>query len=159
MIKSRKKQADKYNHQAEWQKLYLRTKTWKTNLLFNRHDLQFIQLTLNRYFLSELNIENVELTGQKEINLKHINTYCNTLIEETNDHLEKLSDLIKEPFKFGYTQFKKENKYLKADINNFVKTLKRVRKDIFEISESVLKDEMVLSIPTLSDGSLNLNEA
>lgn len=159
MIKSKKKQADIYNHQAEWQKLFLRTKRWKTNLLFYHHDLQFIQLVLNRYFMSESNIENVELTAEKEISLVHMHTYCDTLIKETDNHLENLADLIKDPFKYKYNQFKKENKYLKADINNFDKILKRVRRDIFEITESVLKDGILLSTPTLNDASLNLNEA
>lgn len=153
-----RKKADNYNHQSAWQKLYLATKKWKDDLLFYRQDLRFVQLVLIRYFLSKPNIENVALQPDKEIKMNHLYRYCDTLIQETDYHIKELSKLIKDPFKQDYKDFKRENKYLKDDIAHFAKTLRRVRKDVFQITESVLEGERLFPALRLNH-TLNLEQA
>lgn len=150
-----RKTADNYNHQADWQKMFLRTTTWKTDLLFYKQDLRFVQLVLNRYFGTGSDIKKVTIEPDKEINIEHLHRYCNTLIQETNYHIKELAVLIKDPFKHRYTDFQRENKYLKDDIANFAKTLRRLRKDVFHITEAVLENKQLFSSPQLKNVSLN----
>ncbi len=61
----------KYNyiHEADWQKLYLLTELWKSDLLFYKDDLKFLYHLIDKYFLRISKRENIDMVQEIEVNL------------------------------------------------------------------------------------------
>jgi hypothetical protein len=134
---------DKFNHQADWQELYDITKRWKTDLALYKQDVRLLKLVVETYFSDDFEDKTRNMEIVKNNYLLHLKTYCHTLIEQTNNHLNCLTDLIENPFHEDYDQFKKQHKYLKADIGNFLKLLRRMREEFFKITEHYLQTKQL----------------
>jgi len=97
---------------ANWEALYFLTKHWKSDLLFYRDDLNFLDNLIDKY-----------------------------LIWIFNKHLLHLADLMEDPFKYDSHQFRAEHQQLEDDITNFVKVFRNNRKEVFEVTKMVIESD------------------
>jgi len=130
-----------YIQNTNWQELYVLTEHWKSDLLFYRDDLKFLNKLLQRYFIwitKEDNLDAVRVLGQGIMNHS---AYCNKLLERIKEHLSHLAGIMDEPFKNDANAFRIEHQGLEDDISLFVKEVREIRKKVFSLTERVLDSE------------------
>tara|TARA_R110002049_G_scaffold83389_7_gene212142 strand:+ start:29027 stop:29485 length:459 start_codon:yes stop_codon:yes gene_type:complete len=132
---------DKYIQQADWQKLYVLTEHWKSDLLFYTDDLRFLHHLIDKYFLWISKKENIDMVQEIEVNLLKIDKQCALLLQRVDSHLHHLSELIDNPFVYVSDKFRDEHESLEDDLAQFVKDFRDNRKGIFKITERIVKGE------------------
>lgn len=137
----RNRPKDNYINEADWQKLYVLTEHWKSDLLFYKDDLRFLHNLIDKYFLWLSKKENVDMVQEIEVSLLKIDKQCALLLERTNKHLHHLAELIDDSFKYDSLQFRAEQEQLENDIATFVITFRKNRKEVFAITEHIIEGE------------------
>tara|TARA_B110000211_G_C13969364_1_gene504232 strand:- start:486 stop:947 length:462 start_codon:yes stop_codon:yes gene_type:complete len=137
----RNRPKDNYIYEANWQKLYMLTEHWKSDLSFYRDDLSFLHHLIDAYFLWISKKENIDMLQKMEVNLLKIDKQCASLLERTNKHLHHLSELIEDPFKYDSHHFRAEHEVLEDKLTQFLKDFRQNRKEIFTIKEHIIDGE------------------
>jgi len=146
MIEFRNRPNDNYIHEADWQKLYVLTEHWKSDLLFYKDDLTFLDHLIDKYFIWISKKENIDLVRDIELNLLQIYKQGNSLLKRVNKHLHHLAELIDDPFKYDSHEFRKEHEQLENDIAAYVIAFRKNRKETFVITEYVVDTEKFVHI-------------
>ena len=141
MIEFRNRPNDNYIHEADWQKLYVLTEHWKSDLLFYKDDLTFLDHLIDKYFIWISKKENIDLVRDIELNLLQIYKQGNSLLKRVNKHLHHLAELIDDPFKYDSHQFRTEHEKLEDSIADFIKSFRKNRKDVLAITEYIIDTE------------------
>jgi len=137
----RNRPKDQYIFEADWKELYVLTEHWKSDLLFYKDDLRFLQHLIDKYFLWMSQKENIDLVRDTEVNLMETDKQCDSLLKRTSNHLTHLADLIDDPFKYDSHTFRTEHQALEDGLASFVKTVRENRKEIFKVTEHVVDSE------------------
>lgn len=132
---------DKYIQDADWDKLYVLTEHWKSDLLFFTDDLRFLHHLIDKYFLWISKKENIDMVQEIEVNLLKIDKQCALLSESVNKHIHHLKELIDNPFVYVSERFRDEHELLEDDLAQFVKDFRNNRREIFKITEYIVKRE------------------
>ncbi len=141
MSNFRNRPNDNYIHEADWQELYILTEHWKSDLLFYKDDLKFLDHLIDKYFIWISKKENIDLVREIELSLLKIEKQCASLLKGVNKHLSHLAELIDDPFKYDSHVFRTEHEKLEDDIADFVKSFRKNRKDVFAITEYIIDTE------------------
>lgn len=138
---------DNYIQNTAWQELYALTEHWKSDVLFYKDDLKFLHHLLDKYFIwitKDENIEAVRTVGNKV--LEDART-CKKLLKRIDKHLSHLARIMDEPFKYSSKIFRKEHQELEDDISTFIKSVRKDRKQLFEVTKHFMDSEQfILSI-------------
>ena len=137
---------DNYIHEADWQKLYVLTEHWKSDLEFYLHDLQFLAHVIDKYFIWMTNEDDIHHVQKVKSILAKSTRNCEQLKNRTAKHLSHLADLIDDPFKYDSHVFRNEHEQLENDIASFVKLFRKNRKDVYRITEYVLDSEKLSNL-------------
>lgn len=135
-----------YPINADWEALYILTKHWKSDLLFYKDDLNFLNNLIDKYLIWISNEKNSE--SVRKINNGIIETAkeCNDLLQGVDKHLTDLAKLIEDPFKYDTQKFRTEHQQLEGDITNFIKTFRTNRKEVFEVTTHIIESEDFIRI-------------
>lgn len=133
---------DNYIHEADWDKLYVLTEHWKSDLLFFLDDLRFLHHLIDTYFLWISKKENIDMVRDIEVNLLEIDKQCASLIEKVDQHLHHLAELIDDPFIYVSDKFRNEHENLENQLAQFVKDFRKNRKEVFNITEHIIDGEV-----------------
>lgn len=136
----------RYILDADWQELYILTENLKSDLLFYKDDLRFLQHLIDKYFLWMSKKENIDKVRDVEVNLMEANTQCIALLKRTEIHLTHLANRIDDAFKYDSHKLRDEHESLEDDISNFVKTFRKNRKEILTITEYVIDNEKFVEL-------------
>ncbi|SDL36464.1 hypothetical protein [Kriegella aquimaris] len=147
----RNRPKDNYINEADWQKLYVLTEDWKSNLLFYNDDLKFLLHLIDKYFMWISRKENIDMVREIEVGLLKLDNECSSLLNLTNKHLHHLGELIDNPFVYDSHKFRTEHEQLEDKIANFVKDCRKNRKEVFTITEYLIDgEEMVRKLNLVS---------
>jgi hypothetical protein len=130
-----------YIQNTNWDELYILTKHWKSDLLFYKEDLRFLNRLLNKYFIwitKKGNLNAVKTIGQNVLKDKSTGT---NLLKRVDQHLVHISQTIDNPFKYDSSVFRKEHQDLEDDIAKFYKTVRKNRKQVFSVTEHIIDSE------------------
>jgi hypothetical protein len=129
---------------ANWEELYILTKHWKSDLLFYRDDLNFLDNLIDKYLIWISNKKDSEAVRNIDNSILETAKKCTDLLQRVDKHLTHLANLMEDPFKYDSHQFRAEHQQLEDDITNFVKTFRNNRKVVFEVTKMVIdSDEFV----------------
>ncbi len=128
-----------YIFEANWEELYILTKHWKSDLLFYKDDLKFLNHLIGKYFIWISKKEHSNAVQSIAKSIVKTNKICSGLLESVEKHLSHLANLIEDPFKYDSHQFRTEHQRLENDITNFVKTFRENRKEVFEVTSLVVE--------------------
>lgn len=129
---------------ANWEALYILTKHWKSDLLFYRDDLNFLDNLIDKYLIWISNKKDSVAVRNIDNNILETAKKCTDLLQRVDTHLTDLANLMKDPFKYDSHQFRTEHQQLEDDITNFVKFFRNNRKEVFEVTKLVIEsDEFV----------------
>jgi|TARA_R110000744_G_scaffold226100_2_gene344511 hypothetical protein len=136
---------DNYIFEADWQQLYILTEHWLSDLYFYRDDLRFLHHLIDNYFKWLTKAENINKVVALETSLLVLEKQGVGLIQRVKKHLEHLSGLIDDPFKYDSHTFRQEHQQLENDLSSFVKDFRVHRKSVFEITEYLMDADEVKS--------------
>ncbi len=129
---------------ANWEELYILTKHWKSDLLFYRDDLSFLDNLIDKYLIWISNKKDSEAVRKIDSSILKTAKKCTNLLQRVDKHLSHLANLMEDPFKYDSHQFRAEHQQLEDDITNFVKAFRINRKEVFEVTKMVIdSDEFV----------------
>ncbi|MDF1516618.1 MAG: hypothetical protein RQ864_04155 [Lutibacter sp.] len=130
-----------YLFNANWEELYILTKHWKSDLLFYKDDLNFLDNLINKYLIWITNEKDSEAVRIIDNSILETAKKCTDLLQRVAKHLTDLAKLIEDPFKYDTQQFRTEHQQLEDDITDFVKTFRTNRKEVFEVTEHIIESE------------------
>jgi len=130
-----------YIFNANWQELNVLTEHWKSDLLFYKDDLKFLDHLIDKYFIWISKKEDFNLVKSIEVGIVETSKNCSSLLQRVNKHLVDIAALIVNPFKYNSQQFREEHQLLEDDISAFVKDFRANRKEVFEVTEHVIESE------------------
>lgn len=128
-----------YIFDANWKELYVLTKHWKSDLLFYKDDLKFLDHLIDKYFIWISKKEYSDAMRSIEKSIIKTDKICANLLKRAEKHLTHLAGLMEDPFKYDSNQFRDEHQQLEDDISNFVKTFRDNRKEVFEVISLVVE--------------------
>ncbi|MDO9595753.1 MAG: hypothetical protein Q7J19_12245 [Lutibacter sp.] len=126
---------------ANWEALYILTKHWKTDLLFYRDDLNFLDNLIDKYIIWISKKEDMDAVRKIDNSILETAKKCNDLLQRVDKHLTHLVNLMEDPFKYDSHTFRAEHQQLEDDITNFVKTFRDNRKEVFEVTKLVIESD------------------
>ena len=129
----------KYIFNANWEELYVLTKHWKTDLLFYKDDLIFLDELIDNYLLWISKEENLEAAKNTGKSMAEITEKCEVLLERVQQHLRHLSNLIINPFAYNSQKFREEHQQLEDDFTEFIKTFRVVKKAVFKLTKHLVE--------------------
>ena len=137
----RKSKTD-FNWEAQWQQLYILSEHSYSDLHFYKDDLRFLYALIEKYFM-KLN-HNGNLDEMREIakELSEENKACEELLDKTALHLKQLAGLIDAPYKYDSHHVRDEHEKLNNEIEDFIIKFRKNKKEIFGITEKVMKKEI-----------------
>lgn len=129
---------------ANWEALYILTKHWKSDLLFYRDDLNFLDNLIDKYLIWISNKKDSEAVRNIDNSILETAKKCTDLLKRVDMYLTHLANLMEDPFKYDSHQFRAEHQLLENDITNFVKAFRINRMEVFEVTKMVIdSDEFV----------------
>ncbi|MEO1013366.1 MAG: hypothetical protein AAFX53_18885 [Bacteroidota bacterium] len=126
---------------TNWQELYVLTDHWKTDLLFYKDDLKFLNILLKKYFIWITRDDNLEAVEALGISVHRDRQKCNKLLKRIQEHLSRLVNIMEEPFKNNSVELRIKHKSLQDATAFFVKHVRENRKKVFEVTEKVMDTE------------------
>lgn len=141
MADFRNRPKGQYIFEADWQQIYILTEHWKSDLLFYKDDLKFLDHLIDKYFIWISKKENIDLVRDIELNLLEIYKQSTSLLKRVNKHLHHFAELVDAPYKYDSNLFRREHKQLENDIANYVISFRKNRKETFAITEHVIDSE------------------
>lgn len=130
-----------YIQSSKWQELYILTEHWKSDLLFYKDDLKFLHHLLDKYFIWITKKENLEAVKRIGSGILKDSRECKELLKRLDKHLSHLAHVIDEPFKYNSEVFRDEHQELEDEIAQFVKRVRKNRKQLFSITQHVVDSE------------------
>ena len=101
-----------YIFNANWQELNVLTELWKSDLLFYKDDLKFLDHLIDKYFIWISKKEDFNLVKSIEVGIVETSKECSSLLQRVNKHLVDIAALIVNPFKYNSQQFREEHQLL-----------------------------------------------
>ena len=126
-----------YIQNTQWQELYILTEHWKSDLLFYKDDLRFLRRLVDKYFIwikNEDNLDGVRKVGEAILKATR---ECDELLNRVKEHLSHLANSAENDSK----RFRTEHEELEDEIAEFVKRVRKNRKQLFKITEYVMENE------------------
>jgi hypothetical protein len=130
-----------YIFDANWEELYFLTKHWKSDLLFFKDDLIFLDHLIDKYFIWISKKKDSEAVRKIDNSILETAKKCTDLLKRVDKHLTHLANLIENPFKHDSNTFRAEHQQLEDDITNFVKVFRNNRKEVFEVTKLVIESD------------------
>jgi hypothetical protein len=130
-----------YIFDANWEELYILDKHWKSDLLFYKDDLKFLDHLIDKYFIWISKKEDSDAVRKIDNSILETAKKCNDLLKRVEKHLMHLANLIEDPFKYDSHQFRTEHQRLEDNITDFVKIFRENRKEVFEVTSLVVESD------------------
>lgn len=137
-----------YMHTASLEHLYALTKHWESDLEFYKDELKFFNDLIGKYFLFMTREENMEVVQKMQANVIKLDKDRENLIKRMQRHVSRLSQLMGNQFSNDEHEFRNEHQKLENDITTFTKEFRKVKKEVFAITEHVIESERLQHLLT-----------
>jgi hypothetical protein len=131
-----------FNWEAQWQQLYILSEQLYSDLLFYEDDLKFLYHLIDKYYMRFTHNANLDKMREVAKELSNESECCDRLQNKTALHLKHLAALIDAPHKYDSHQSRNEHDKLETEIASFVNNFRKNKKEIFAITEKVMKKEI-----------------
>jgi hypothetical protein len=122
-----------YIFNANWQELNVLTEHWKSDLLFYKDDLKFLDHLIDKYFIWISKKEDFNLVKSIEVGIVETSMECSNLLQRVNKHLADIAAILVNPFKYDSQKFREEHQQLEDDISVFIKLLGKIEKKFLKL--------------------------
>lgn len=147
LISLRNRPNGTYTFDANWQELYVLTEHWKSDLLFYKDDLNFLDHLIDKYFIWISKKEDIDIVRKIDASIAKTSKQCSNLLKRIDKHLAQLANLMNNPFKYDSHKFRNEHQQLEDDITKFLKAYRANREKVFAITKHIIEsDEFIRQI-------------
>lgn len=133
---------------AGWDELHSLTMHWKSDMEFYRDELSFLNNLVGKYFIWMVSDENLNKVQALTNKLLETDGKLQVITSKIGDHLHHLKSLVNNTSSGDEKKFRDEHAKLEDDLLVFVKSLKKLKKDIFSITEHVMESEKLRHLLT-----------
>lgn len=137
-----------YIFDSSWQDLHILTKHWKSDLLFYKDDLRFLDDLIDKYIIWISKEDDLESVRNIRKRIVKTTKECDLLLQGINKHLKHIEGLMEDPFKYDSHNFRTEHQQLENDITIFLKTFRANRKEVFKVTEHLIESDELIRILT-----------
>jgi paraquat-inducible protein B len=130
-----------YLQSAEWEELHVLTTHWQSDMAFFEDELRFIDVLFDKYFNSLIDPENMDKTKAIATNLSHVKSSRESLSSRIAGHLRHIKELMTNTLTQDEAMFRQEHGRLEDDLTEFVKSFRKVKQEIFQLTESIARTE------------------
>jgi len=130
-----------YAQEAAWQDLYKLTERWQKNLEFQLYEIEFLERLIDTHFAKLLLLENLDEIRELQRDLYHTKNQSEALVQRIQRHLNHITDIIDEPFKYDSSIFRDEHEQLEDDVTEFITEQKVIKLTVFKMTKGVLENE------------------
>jgi hypothetical protein len=109
-------------------------------------DLEFLQHIIDNYFIWMANKKDIDDVREIESILVETTNNCSHLKKKIAKHLIHLGNLIDDSFKYDSYAFRDEHEQLENELVLFVKSFRKSRKDVFNITKRVLDSDSLTEL-------------
>ncbi len=143
MKTSDKKVSDILSNETEWQKFYVLTEHWQSDLEFYKDDLRFLHHLVDKYFIWITKSENLEMVREILLQVNDLQKRCESLIKKVLDHRHDLTYFENKTDASRWQQTLEQHEEMEKEIYTFVKEFRANRKEVFRITEYVIDSEQL----------------
>ena len=129
---------------AQWEELYVLAEHWKSDLDFYCDEIRFLNNLINKYFERLENGKNIIVVKTLKMELLGLKSANENIRRLCLKHLRCIEDFIENSFTKDVDKFKSEHEKLEENIAKFIREFKKLKKDIFLVTEKVMEDERLV---------------
>lgn len=126
---------------VDWEKLYVLTRYWRSDLEFYLEDMRFLNKLIGKYSIWLKRNENSETVSRVARELLGLTENGENLLVRVKEHFKKIGNLIKHKNKEKSEELKMDHEALENEISQFVKDFRTNRRQVFKVSEKVIDSE------------------
>jgi hypothetical protein len=128
-------------HTASWEEIYALTEHWLKELEFFKEEISFLDTLVGKYYILLAEKESIDHIQQLSRSVSDLIKEQNVLSEKTKKHLKDLGLLMENAFSNTGEWFRSEHTKLEDDLTGFTKQFRKIKQEIFEATEQVLKSQ------------------
>ncbi|MGI9545724.1 MAG: hypothetical protein ACR2MM_00695 [Flavobacteriaceae bacterium] len=130
----------------QWQKLFVLTEHWQSDLEFYKDDLLFLHHLVDKYFIWITKSENLEIVKEIMQQINDLQNRCRKLIEKVQEHRHNFAAFVKNPESVRWQNILEHHEEMEMKIFEFVKEFRANRKEVFRITGYVLDSEELTAL-------------
>ena len=128
-------------HKADWEELFILSRHLKRDVEFYVEDLNFLNRLINKYAIWVNEDENLQEVKQVQFDLHKLIKKGGSLVERLQGHMHKLTDTMMKKGTTDPDDLRKRHESMEKEISQFVNNFRRIKKEVFRISEKVIGAE------------------
>lgn len=123
------------------QSLFVLCKYWHSDLKFFEDELRFFKRLIDKYFIWLVLGDNINKTLLTIVHVNNLEKRRMTLEGNLEKHLHLLSTIVEHPYPQKPQDYKDGHGYLETEISEFLKEFRKVKKEVFQSTEEVMRTE------------------
>lgn len=141
-MKTLRSNSEKENMQpGNWEKLFVLTRYWKSDLEFYLEDMRFLHKLIDKYSIWLKRKENTEAVSRVATELLNLTEKGRNLQVRIKKHLNNIGNLKNNINEKDSEVLINNHEALEDEIAQFVKDFRTNRRDVFKVSEKVIDSE------------------
>ena len=124
-----------------WSALYILAEHWQSDLKFFGDELRFLKELIGKYFISLIEVDHIDHTKQLVDELLDLEKKRKRLEKDIGEHLHQLTKLVESQFLQDTQGYKERHGKLEAGMSEFLKDFRKVKKELFHVTEQIMKSE------------------
>lgn len=123
--------------------LYVITEHWQSDLRFYADELHFFKILVDRHFMRLVHEEHRDATKLTVSKMGKLENRRFIIEQKVNRHLFHMANLIQDPFPRNAHSYHDEHRKLEVAMADFVKELRELKTQIFQLARRVMEEEKI----------------
>jgi hypothetical protein len=130
-----------YLYTAKWEDLFFLAEHWQSDHSFYKDELRFLTHLITKYFILMSKEEKLSDVQQMLTELSKLELQQKVISTNIKKNLTDLGLLIENNFNDDQLKFRKDYLHCENELMTFIEAVKKLKKELFTITEQILKSE------------------
>ena len=137
-----------YINEASWEELYHLTQYWQSEMDFYSDEMHFLYKLINQFFAQLLEHENIRSLQLMIKKIAETEIVVQDIQKSISSHLSQFKTLIHDSSDQQVDSIRGDHAELENRVSNLESHFKNMKKEIFELTEEVMKNEKLKHLLT-----------